>query len=90
MTHLEFSDFHNLHIQFRLNTGIVNHGVVVDSIAGKNNTPRTVYAFIPTNNMVEWKKASEEGDKNKMNMLEGKVDISNIVEAWHIVPAVAI
>jgi len=43
--------------------------------------PDTVYHYIPTINMIEWKQAEQRNDKSKMKSLEGNIDIRNIMWA---------
>lgn len=86
MTHVEFAyaGLHNRHIKFVVD-GQVLSGVVVDDLyhtAGK--TKRTDYTFIPTSNMVEWKKAENQHNKEKMYSLSGVVDIAKITAGVRI------
>jgi hypothetical protein len=82
MTHIEFVEagLHNRHIKFVID-GQVLSGVVVDDVyhtTGK--TKRTDYTFIPTSNMIEWKKAENRHDKEKMYALSTVVDIAKITQ----------
>lgn len=80
MTHIEFFPYHNRHIRFKLNDGTELTGVLIDTIRHTNPTlPDTVYKYIPTTNMLEWKQAEEKNDTTKMKHLESQIDIKNIV-----------
>jgi len=82
MTHTEFFPYHNYHIRFKLNDGTELSGVIVDNLGHADLTmPDTVYHYIPTINMIEWKQAEQRNDKSKMKSLEGNIDIRNIMWA---------
>ncbi len=85
MTHIEFFPYHNFHIRFRLISGKELSGVVTDTVRQYNpELSDTVYAFIPTANMIEWKRAEQAGDIQKMQGLTSEIDIKNIVWAERI------
>ncbi len=82
MTHIEFFPYHNYHIIFKLKDGREMSGILVDTIRFTDpSLSDTVYKYIPTLNMIEWKQAEQKGDKKKMEDLEGKIDITDIVWA---------
>lgn len=79
MTEIEFFPYHNRHIMFKLRNGQELSGVIFDSISSRlPNEPRTFYSFIPTKNMIAWKKAEQENNKDMMKKLEQKIDIQQI------------
>jgi hypothetical protein len=81
---LVYAGLHNRHIKFAVD-GQVLSGVVVDDVyhtTGKSK--RTDYTYIPTCNMVEWKKAEERHDKERMYSLSSVVDISKITWAARV------
>lgn len=80
MNHIEFvqAGLHNRHIRFMIN-GKILQGVVVDDLfhtAGKSK--RTHYTFIPTQNMVKWKEAEKNNDREMMTSLSSVIDIEEI------------
>ncbi len=76
MNHSNFIPYHNRHIQFSVNNGPVQSGVVVDMAQFRTDGVMTTeYTFIPTGNMIEFKKTS---DPEKRKSLSGKVDIAQI------------
>ena len=82
MTHIEFFPYHNRHIRFRLKNGTELSGVLTDKMSERErDQPRTLYDFIPTRNMIEWKKAEKNADYDKMKGLEKEIDIEDIVWA---------
>lgn len=79
---MEFFPYHNYHIRFRLSNGIELSGVVFDSMNfHETGKAQTLYQFIPTRNMIEWKQAEKNVDKELMKMLQKEVDITEIVWA---------
>ena len=80
MTHIQFLEagLHNRHIRFILG-GELLQGVIMDdasNLAGK--TKRTHYTFIPKGNLLKWKEAEKEDNKELMKSLSLIVDIENI------------
>jgi hypothetical protein len=77
MTPIEFSQFHNRHIRFRLrNRSEELTGVV---LLDHNNQTGVEYIFIPTNRMIEWKTADREGNLQVRSQIESRgIDISEI------------
>jgi len=84
MTPIEFSSFHNYHIRFRMKDGTELSGVVVNTLDVKPQRSATLYAFISTNQMIDWKQAEKDHDSQKMKDLQGEVDIGNIIWAERI------
>ncbi|PBQ34025.1 hypothetical protein CNR22_20330 [Sphingobacteriaceae bacterium] len=84
MNEVDFFPYHNKHIVFKLKNGKELSGVLYDPTHHEDGESRTVYRFIPTFNMIEWKRAEENGNKQKQNSLEEKVDINNIVWAERV------
>lgn len=85
MNHIEFLPYHNRHIRFQLQNGRTHSGVI--TVLGDQSDfskPDTIYSFIPTHNMIPWKKAEEEKDQDKMNSLESEIDIADIKWAENI------
>jgi len=81
MTVQEFVPFHNYHIKFRLADGEELSGAVTFRPTIEANKPLTIYNFVPTKNMIEWKKAHDNNDQDKINNLQEDIDISNVVWA---------
>jgi hypothetical protein len=85
MKEIEFFPYHNRHIIFRLQNGTELSGVLFDSTnTRKPNTSRTIYTFVPTSNMIAWKKAEKEDDQKKMRSLESEIDIKDIIWAQRL------
>jgi len=85
MTHIDFFPYHNFHIRFKLVDGKELSGVLADTlIPHETGEPDTVYSFIATTNMIEWKQAEQKGNTVKMKNLQEKIDIRNIVWAEKI------
>ncbi len=82
MTESTFTQYHNFHIKFKVNNGKESSGVFLERNNVPNDPkPRTVYKFIPTNNMIEWKQAKEKKDFVTVERLQSEIDISNITWA---------
>ena len=82
MTHQEFIPYHNYHIRFRLIDGTELSGVLtMNFMSAMENKPDTLYHYISTRNMIEWKKAEKVKDQEKMNSLQDEIDISKIIWA---------
>jgi len=79
MTPIEFSLFHNYHIRFGMTDGTELSGVVVNTLDLKPERSPTIYAFIPTNQIIDWKQAEKDQNSQKMKALQGEVDIEDIV-----------
>jgi hypothetical protein len=45
---------------------------------------RTLYTFIPTANLLSWKRAETKNDKVRMQQLEDEIDILNIEWAMRL------
>ena len=85
MTHIDFFPYHNFHIRFKLLDGKELSGVLTDTLRPhEKGEPDTVYSFIATTNMIEWKQAEQKGNTAKMKNLQEKIDIRNIVWAEKI------
>lgn len=85
MTESEFIPYHNFHIEFKLDEGTKLSGVLVDPMNhNETKKARTIYDFIPTTNMIDWKQAEQNGDKAKMKELQGEIDIVKIVWAQRL------
>ena len=85
MNHIEFVPFHNRHIRFRVNNGPIVSGAVFDSSKYREGGRHsTIYTFVPTGNMIEFKKAEEAGDLDKAKSLKSSVDILEITWAENI------
>jgi len=82
MTTAEFIPYHNIHIVFKLDNGAELSGAIWDrmdwDLTGKSES---VYRFVPTGNMIAWKKAEREKDKEAQSRLETDIDLHNIVWA---------
>jgi hypothetical protein len=82
MTHEEFIPYHNYHIRFRLTNGVEMSGVLTMNFKSHiEHKPDTLYEYIPTSNMIEWKQAEKDNDSKKKKILQGEIDISDIVWA---------
>jgi hypothetical protein len=82
MNEIDFFPYHNRHIVFRLRNGQELSGVLVDPMdSHETGKLRTIYKYIPTNKMVAWKKAEQQGNVQIMKSLESEIDIEDIVWA---------
>ena len=79
MTPIEFGPYSDYHIWFKLTDGRELSGVVL--LPSEQKKAYTLYDFIPTANMIEWKLAEKKENKEMMNRLRGEIDITNIVWA---------
>ncbi len=80
MNKYEFSDYQNKHIKFELSSGEVLKGVVFNPMNYRETgKEKTTYSFIPTKNMVPWKKAKSDGEKAVQRSLEEDIDIRDIL-----------
>jgi hypothetical protein len=79
MNTLEFakSDLHNRHIEFSYK-GKPLTGVVIDIIPHRQKKTHTEYLYIPSKNLIAWRKAETENNVNELNKLSRHIDISNI------------
>ena len=79
MTEVEFFNdgLHNKHIEFVF-TGKKMSGVIMDTIPLKEKQNRTIYHYIKSKNLREWKDVQERNDKTKMKELCSVIDISQI------------
>lgn len=85
MTAYEFIPYHNYHIIFGLSNGIANSGVLFANFSNPlRHKPHTLYTFIPTRNMIEWRDAERDKDEFKMKILQSEIDISDIVWAKRV------
>ncbi|MCE3227936.1 MAG: hypothetical protein K0S32_2487 [Bacteroidetes bacterium] len=67
---------------FKLRNGQELSGVLVDPMnSHETGKSRTIYTFIPTRNMVAWKKAEMDNNTKLMRSLEGEINIEDIVWA---------
>lgn len=82
MIELDFVPYHNCHIEFRLSDGTELSGVLFDSMnSHETEKPRTVYQYVQSKNIVEWKQAEKTADKDKMQSLQSGIDIIDVVWA---------
>ena len=82
MTTIEFFDFQNFHIKFKLKDGRELSGVLIDPMhSSELKKSPTLYDFITTHNMIEWKKADENKNYEKKLSLQSELDIADIVRA---------
>lgn len=81
MTAIEFFPYSDTHIRFKLTDGRELSGVLLSTEDKKSDT---IYPFIPTTNMIEWKHAKQKNDNEKMKKLQSEIDIKNIVWAVRI------
>lgn len=80
MNHIEFvqAGLHNRHITFVLKDKVLSGVVIDDRQHTEGKSKDTHYTFIPTENMVKWKEAEKQGDREAMNALSSVVDIEDI------------
>ena len=83
MTEFEFFPYHNRHIVFKLKNGQELSGVLIDPGADRQNgQSRTIYKFIPTKDLMWWKRAVKENNQDRMKIFESKkIDIDDILWA---------
>jgi len=85
MTQEEFFPYHNRHIVFKLNDGQELSGVLMDPMNSfETGKPSTVYRFVPTNKMIEWKIADRSNNYEMMKIIEKDLDISLITWAQQL------
>lgn len=85
MNHIEFQPLHNFHTELTLIDGNVISGVALDPMnSHETGLPDTVYIFIPTKNMRDWKIADEEKNKERMEALQRKLDITEVVSGYRL------
>jgi hypothetical protein len=82
MTHSEFFPYESYHIRFKLIDGTELSGVLFQAIENLDfKKPDTIFKYIPTSNMIEWKKAEQNNNKEVMERLQREIDIEKIVWA---------
>jgi len=76
MNHTSFMPYHNKHIQFSVNNGPIISGVLFDSMRFREDGQwSTEYTFVPTRNMIDFKKTNDLEEQKK---LSSQVDIKDI------------
>lgn len=80
MTHIELIEqgLHNRHIRFIIDGKILTGVIVDDKFHKTGKTKDTHYTFIPSSNIVKWKEAESQKNKEIMNSLSQVVDIEDI------------
>lgn len=85
MTEDEFFPYHNRHIVFRLRNGDELSGVLIDSMnSDQTGKPRTLYKFIRTSDLMEWKRAEELSEHDRKKSLESDLDLMDITWAQRL------
>jgi hypothetical protein len=86
MTQYELIPYHNYHIEFDTLDGDRMSGVLfIDlEILTAGQSP-TLYRYVQSNDLIEWKNAEQKKDFETMKSLESTIDISLIARARRII-----
>ncbi len=80
MTHLDLFEkkLHNRHVRILVGNKML-HGVLLDNFSHNDPTKkRSLYRFIPSQNLIAWRESEKKNDHSKMNLLSLIIDIEEI------------